>query len=570
MDHLPCEILVKILKYLPLISLLKARAVCKRWHHAVELHVRLHSLAICQSENTSNRKWSFTYEPVNLTHMIAGWYSNGYNLSQPIYKNLRELYICTRLIPHQMNITMAISNQLQQLRRLEIIGLFIGVNKTIRLPKLVYLNLENVTFDRITLDCEALTHLRIYRREEVGCTLDFGQITIEHPHSIRHLELSSYHPMVKTLCNLEYLLCETGDSGDGGYQWIDLKEELPKLTEFHCNQRLRSNGLLYSLQEQCKRLPDRELKIFYFGVNVFGELENRRFRTVDTQLLCDYPDRLARFLPFFLKLEYDVMESCFDPIPRDLLDKLVNLSVIEVNAKVQNVRQLIDLLKCNRYLNTLRLVNASMKQKFMNILPKLLPNLVILDVLDDAKSYEFSFALRLKNLVTVETRQRLDLDLLYKWFRKNAGLKEVHFAHLQRPFYVVRQNGTYKFNADADMSDDYPESTANDDERPDGLNRNFDTLEEMFDKLQFYRTADYYLLEARERAPVQPDPDSDAEDDAVYDLGEFAGDHSDVEQSEHDDQQGEHGDQQHEAEGSVVLTDDDDDHSDRIVMIEID
>lgn len=560
MERLPCEILVKIFEYLPLNDLLKAKAVCKLWYFSIDLHVRLHSLAICQSEKMSNRKWSFSYEPVNFYHLISGWYSNGYNLSQSIYKNLRELYIATRLIPHQMNITMAISAHLQQLRRLEIIGLFIGVNKTIRLPNLACLNLENVTLDRITLDCEALSHLKIYRREEIGSTFDFGQIRIEHPHSIKHLELSSYHPMVKSLPNLEHLLCEIGDVGTG-YPWIDLKEELPKLKEFHCNQRLRSNGLLYSLQEQCKRLPGRELKIYYFGVNVFGELENRQFRTVDTRFLCDHTDRLARFLPFFFKLEYDLLESCFDPIPSDLLDKLVNLSEIEVNSKIQNVRQLIDLLKCNPFLNMLRLVNASMKQKFMNILPKLLPNLVILDVLDEEKTYDFRFALKMKKLVTVDTHQRLDLDLLYDWFKKNAGLKEVYFSHLLRPFYVVRRNGGFKFSTNADTSEDYPDEPAgDDDEWPDGLNKNFRTLEEMFEKFKFYRTGDYYLLEPSERAPVQPDPESDTEDDAVYDLGQFAGGHSDAEQSDG------------EANDSTVLSYCDDDHSDAdsVIVIEID
>ena len=523
MNNLPCEILAKIIEFLPLVEIEKCKEVCVMWRLLIENDIRLRHLVI-SDQAMSGRKWSFNYAPVDRSNLIKQFSLIDRKLDEPIFKNIRSLYVCSKSFDGVISNVGQMLSKLKRLVRLEMLNLKIREKScVINLPNLIYLSIQNVNFKAMRLDTPALSHLRMIYNGRMNEIEMSKMIKIQHSTSIKYFESTKYHSAVESFANLEYLACKEIENLPN-----DFLKGLPNLKAIYLSKaRYASRNVFDTLKQQNQQLK-RNLKIYYFGIdglnldtNSNNELDDGYFSAnkKTTKLLCKNYHKLAEHASFIYGLDYSVVEEHFVEIPSDFASKFVDLKLVKVNGKV-NSKQLIGFLKNHRCLNELNTENASLTQLFFDFLPRLCPHLNSLSIRDRKKSYDFNFILKFKNLVYCTIEQKLNYEFICQVF-KTTKIEEFFFSYHDEFLAIMKQNDVWIYGPSTEEPLD-----------------EFETVDEMlesFAEANFYDGRQFEEVDSFDEEMLTDESESDEETDdddvSLYALTEDSMDDEDEEMS---------------------------------------
>lgn len=415
-DILLPEIAQIILLNLPLPEILRFRLICKKAKYIVDNYVKLNNLIIYMTRPPINRLEFYTYEPFQGVHSVKIWnFDDNYNdlFRQSLFSNLKKLMISCE-IDNSIEIHCNLLNSFGNLKSLELDRINLAMNDTLRLSNLRILTIKYSSSmkdhkDKLTLDTIKLKRLRL----EAGTHMN---LEIVHPDKITYLRIEYYHNIVKSLTNLEVLICDKLERLDK-----DLFGSLKNLKEFHFDSEL---ALFNEVKSQANLLDRNELKIYLKGIE-FESIDGQEFSEESSKQIINHffvnSNRTADIIPFVKYLEYDHLEDKSEQVLVDLARKFVDLELILANRAITNKERFLNFLSHLNPIRWLKLKNSLLDQNFYDHhLLQIFPNIEFLKIKEENELIDilnFSFLLKLEHLCIFKTNKNMPFDLCSEIFK---------------------------------------------------------------------------------------------------------------------------------------------------------
>ena len=454
MEELPDLPFEKVLSYLNLKDLLKARAVSRRWYVQID-RLRVRSLAFSELPRDfifGKRRWfsdSFAKNFISSTRP-ASFFAT---FHRTILSNLKHLRLCDLRLGKNAQtyreMLASIIHSFDQLEELDIIrfnvhvGSFSRIQLDLNLPMLRSVQLrETYAIYRLTLNAPALKKVTLL------CPFTL-EVNLVHSGSVETLITWNVENIaLESLKNLKCVHLGSNTTFDR-----TLLSNLKQLKEIH----LTSDFSAKSLFEQ-KQLYDRsDLEIFLCGlpvsdqnnfVAIFWDAYDYANVTVSNRtlhLFVENRSRLADEIPFcrrlFMNLNNDV--AC-----ERLLKRCTNLEKIIVPETVQDIEQFLGLLKHCENIGVFEFWGVQ-PQDLFDRLPEhfTVQRLVIRKRFSD---FRFLFNLsRLKNLIGLELECQMDAETVRKILEDLPFISYIKFYHKQIVEIRVRNENSKQFRISA-------------------------------------------------------------------------------------------------------------------------
>ena len=481
MEDLPLIPTMKIIDYLLNKDILNLKLVNKWFYQLINENVRIKNLVI-SDYLPCNRRWfyncdlinpqdSIKYDDLNKnvcfnprktkaaqiwTHYIQLNRIKKYlglsrvNLHQPILSQLKQLYI------YKINIDVKKLNSLDQLVHLEIINSEIQSvtdNYVLKLPMLEILNLEINSNKKCVLLVDST------KLQKLKLKLNRTRFKLVHPESIIYMEIDDYAhylDFLPLLSNLQHFYCLRLQSVH--LINFDLIQNLSNLKSIHIGPPKRS---FIRLTESKKRF-NKDLKIYYFNLDS-DKLDELDIALIEVDsclggylaeplaiLYNKYYSRLTDYCPFVEWIYYNTLEKSFKQIPEKFMDRFVNCDSFNINEKVNDLDQLIRVLKECKTITSLSLV-SSLGQHFYDFrlydLCDLCPNILSLSIDHTKNGYHalnFEFIFKFKNIRSFSVRDRLSFEFVAKLIGSHRDMS-VKFVDRSFEIKIVKfEIGTYR------------------------------------------------------------------------------------------------------------------------------
>ena len=354
MDDLPELPFEKVLSYLSLSELIKARAVSKSWRMKID---SFRPKSLCCSER-----------PRGFIMCKSRWVSGAFD----------QNFICSAR-PNAFIITFR-KSILSNLKRLGLFnlnfktvrstGLIAAANLFPRLEELVIIgittNLDAYQYISFELNLPMLNSIHIESLAGIaGLTLNTPRLLKIHMLDCAHAQLEIVHGEsvewlfvdgrqrieIKQLKKLKYLY--TNDHRIDRMLLSSLEElrevhlqnseYIPELQQDCCNK-------IVNLFEQKQRYGRTSLKIFYCGCLLNGPKDpaiaalTENFYGRNFLHLAENASRLADKIPFYSELDYATVQRVAPSLRPNVLSRLTDCHSLSVNTPVQNVQEFLDLL----------------------------------------------------------------------------------------------------------------------------------------------------------------------------------------------------------------------------------
>lgn len=441
MEQLSDKILLNIIAYLPTVrDLLRFKQVNKRLYSIVD-KLNLESILVSHGKLPLNQRWFRTCRPIN-SYVLKMLDYSVLRCDSPTLSGLKQLQIISTDFSNFERYNLkSLFNQISSLTRLEhleLIGLMMEKSNLVELnsSSLHTLNIERVELARITLNTPNLKFLRVDLFESYDNKIHFS-----HPQSIQLLITNFYEKKsITSLSNLQYLyICQKfllkdiqEDEVPGRLDSLFLNK-LPSLKELQFYLEVRT---LHHLAEQKRLLKRDTLRLFFCGVELVDDdlelLPKTDWSPYTTlshiviEFYAEHHRRTASILPFAKRLIYDDIGHCLHKLPKELMNKFVNLCSCEVNGPVGDVAMFANFLKCFKGLKTLHVEKSNLSQDFFNELPQLQPVLDRLEINTD-EDLDFDFILQFVDVNFLYIDKSLSIDFVYSVFEKFGDLRFFFF-----------------------------------------------------------------------------------------------------------------------------------------------
>ena len=341
---------------------------------------------------------------------------------QTILTSLKHLRLCDYVLcPANLPALIQTLNSFGQLEQLEMDVLLPDSNSEIQLielnlPKLKSIQLVDVGgIEKLTLDTPRLQKVKFWDCRELS-------VVIVHSESVERLLIdhSQYLP-VKNLKNLKQLYISGATEIDPTF--LSSLEQLREIS-------LESLPAIQELFEQKRRYGRADLKIYRFGCLLDGPVypASARFTTFTAAFafLAENPTRLTDELPLCRNLPYSAIEPVATESAINVLKRLVDLQIINVNEPVRDVQHFLDLLKS---------LDISLGLYFWSNQPQDLFDRLPDHYASSSLSIEHppsdhQFLFRLKGLVDLRLWYSVDSEFILRIWQELPRLSSFKFSYL--------------------------------------------------------------------------------------------------------------------------------------------
>lgn len=438
-SNLPLEIYSDIFGRLPINDIFKCRSVSKRFKFIID-NLKLRNLVIAEDEFkfTLNRKWFATNEPIDTLHTIlcpsnpAESLKIESQLRKNLFSSIKQLYIHSNYLSFKSDDLGNCLNHFKRLEILEILNLEINSESKLILPNLKVLN-WSVRGDICVLDTPKLELVKIQFLNGMD------NIEFLYPEKIKHAEFQEKRNILKKFVNLEHLAIKHLE-----FIEADFLQHHSKLKQIHFDS---NDVVFFELKQQKERLKRKDLKIFFLGIN-FDELpqyssafNHSELYEKNIKLLAEAYERkrIANVLPFVEQINYNTFEDNFKQLPKDLIERFVNLELVKVTKKVEDLKKFQNFLKNTSNFSSLKLNNSSLNAQFYSEqLPACCPSITNLTIKDEnIEEIDFDFLFKLDYLISLITNKQLSIEFVYDLFTKLKHFEQIWFSHLEDKVRIV-------------------------------------------------------------------------------------------------------------------------------------
>ena len=407
-DDLPELPFKRILSYLSLSDLLKARAVSRGWYQRINCR-KVKSLCCSERPILANGQ------------MVSGAYAQNF-ISTPqadrlfavfastILSDLKHLRLCNLGLNAEYIPTFERTlNSFRQLQELDVIRVTantgpIQADFKLNLPMLHSIHLKHFSaVNKLTLDSPRLKQITLWGRQSLA---------LVHGESVERLLIQQlkYLP-VKNLKNLKQLHVEFFCEFDSA-----LLSSLTQLKELH----LVEGKVLSHVLKQKQRCGNTDLKIYCFGC-LLNDPEDplvTPFEDFDEAILvhlAEHPTRLADEIPLCWSLPYSIIERVAPDSTVSLLGLLkrfTDLNWITVSSPIQDTERFLDLLK-----DLLKDLDNIVKLQFecgqpQELFDRLSEHYAVQELAIYCEPSDLRFLFGLKNLVNLHLMFSIGLELI--------------------------------------------------------------------------------------------------------------------------------------------------------------
>lgn len=465
MDDLRIDLLSRILRQLPLVDRLRCRLVCKRFLYVLD-NQSSKCLAIIQKSKLSTRTvWFDDYTPIDHGNAILFKRSNlrvfESNLFESRYfVNLQKLYLdfgaCEKSRNAAVTDLIVVLNRFQQLETLHI---DFAADRPTSHQRVYLQNLRNLKISSTPSSSFASPHNTTHsnahlifdtpnlERLELVNSCDF--LRLLRPATVKRIKLDGdivhSYAFVQQFPDLHAL--------DYREFKIEDYETLKQLVLHHGSLRelcltCYQNANLDELRECSER---RSIAVYVNGILIQCWIKFSSFeqRVLERYNLCWYLENYAYTHPAELNSLIDMNYSAWElewlnnRIPDDFQRKLVRLSSIYVNRKVERLGYFVYFLTGCKMIHTLKLVDSALNQpSFYSRISSYLPLLSTLIMQDDPrvlKQIDFTFLLKLRHLERFVVNYQLNLELIRDLFLKLDSLKEIEMLYNDQLLIIRKQ-----------------------------------------------------------------------------------------------------------------------------------
>lgn len=426
-SDLPFEVFRKILSYLRLEEILRARAVCRRWCAYIDFF-NVPTLFYSQWPKEfifdQNRLVSSQFATNYIQSLKFDCFFDAY--ADSIFARLKHLRICDLDAGSNAALFEVLNRSFDQLKRLDLIRI---VNcapaihfKSASIETLFLEELDGV--QQFSVDAPELLNIRIWF---VQYSKRFDLRLIK-PEKIERLELDFFdNGCLESgkFLNLKYL-----HTNDMSNITPALLQDLDQLREIHL---IFPFAALQELLDQKRAYNRTNLKIFYHGLclqpNEYRE-SSRWFNETVAELMIDarHQPNLAQTLPY-QTLSFSSIERVFTSVPDALWKRFTSLRKILVPENPQNMQQFREfLVKFDNILELEFHIDGPRCQRLLDQLVDYCPSVQALRIHSDA-GLNFDFVLQFKRLTLlsiVYSNGLFEEKLILAIFRELRSLRKLH------------------------------------------------------------------------------------------------------------------------------------------------
>ena len=394
---LPAEMFDLVLSHMDVNERIACRAVCKYFKQVVEKEIKIRSLAIAESEDS-------TCEPViEARYQDYAWggavkirrfsdhfyfisndpvFESDALISQDTATGLRNLMNCfdlsclRRLFVVEVRNGSAhfdLLNRLVQLEHLQIGSIDLDSNLKLQLPNLRTLSIAQVNHQA---DCRivlATPNLKNFETKSLSESI----FKFQHPRSVTFVQMQEWNRLLYQLKNLEVLICEYS------VVWFDNEDRVKGLS-FSAFPKLKRVDCVHvrvkEIRELFYRCRQNSVDFYFAGVkieNLRRELgcQLQHAGTKDLVKLPDtknfevfyHYDRLADELYVCEGMRYGYYLMYFpESLPENFARKFYGVRQLWAGNQIENVNYFIEVLKCFRNLKEVSLESTRLTQDFFD------------------------------------------------------------------------------------------------------------------------------------------------------------------------------------------------------------
>ena len=344
-DDLPELPFKRVLSYLSLEDLIKARAVSRGWYHRINSS-RVKSLCCSGWPEWMLKKRRQLVSGVFAQNFIRSLQFATFftTFSPTILANLKHLRLYALNLPVE-NVAASVRMLNAPFCRLEELDIIqVGCSLDFQRGERLKLSLPMLTSIRIEfLDRDWKLSLDTPRLQKIKLLDCFGlSLELVHGESVERLLLDDWQYLpVKNLKNLRHLYIAGRTEIDSTF--LSSLEQLREIS-------LEAPACIQELFEQKKRHGRANLKIYRFGCLLNGPedplMSSDRFPGFHKALahLVENPARLADELPLYCDIRYSLIELVATE-SADILKRCTDLFLIHIDPVVQDVQHFLNLLK---------------------------------------------------------------------------------------------------------------------------------------------------------------------------------------------------------------------------------
>ena len=227
-----------------------------------------------------------------------------------------------------------------------------------------------------------------------------------------------------------------------------MRPELPNLKQYVFNGEPNST---YEVLIRMKRELNRsDLKLFPSGFLFDTEtLPANYYEDVcfgaTRESVSFIKEHLSRFVVidqiYTDAFPFNLFADCFiEGIPEALLKRLVHVKSFEVNAKVNDVGEIMKVLDIlGRGLNRIKIESSSLDQTIFDCLPKWCPVLDELSIREE-NELDLAFILKFKSLKSVQLLQQLNEEFARECFQKYENFRSFCFGEQLNCYKLFRSS----------------------------------------------------------------------------------------------------------------------------------
>lgn len=376
MCELPDLVLENLLAYLDLRTLIRCRAVSKRWC-ALASGIRVRNLLFSDWDvDHLHNKWQLLEPDFDRNYIECSKFESFFrHYAHSLLSRMRHLRVCELdlSIFRRRSAFVKVVNGFGELECLDLVrvshlpGYF-----ELNLPNLRSVRFEELKTFGLTLDTPRLSELTCLFVVNIG--LDFI-----HPESVESLLVYGCSPLdpdldLEKLKNLRFIYIQRMNVSEIGPNFL---VNLVRLEEIHLNY---DRGALEKLQLQRHQYNRTDLRIYFHGLcldhlNDYEEFwSDSELGTPALDCTIANPSKLAARLPLNRYICYSQIKPVVAQVPVDYWTRFSNLEKISVYEPVEDVQQFLSFLRNFDNVHSLQL-DAKCAQSLFDQLPKHCPRI---------------------------------------------------------------------------------------------------------------------------------------------------------------------------------------------------
>lgn len=422
-ETLPLELIVKIVKYLPIYDRIRLRNINKKWRIRIDTFFKIENLVIQKHK-------SYTDDFDDLDE-LADCYSIKhvsklqFTLNQEIFTKLRRLK-CSKVLNSESICCLKKLSAIKSLISLEISELRINEDSQriiLDLPRLQYFSIKSIRRDGIPQQCvlqvnaSQLTVLKLDHSEHALKEIEFA-----HPESIKSLYIFQFSEQIYKFANLLHLDFVTARNVDP----LGILSNFKNLEQLHLKD---NRPLIIDLMLEKMRLNRFKLRLFFKYIELESANDLRKFDCLsfdfyflNKKLISLFDENLDELAEKFAyrHIGYDCLDDFYGKreMPDKIISKFKNLNLILIN-QITNLNNLTRFLSACKKIKKMEInFLPLLSQSFFDDLPNLCAKLEHLKILK-MKSLDLEFLFKFKNLLQFWLLDRpLTIDFIKTLFEK--------------------------------------------------------------------------------------------------------------------------------------------------------